>query len=61
MSGHDEMHPIADRWGRIKNFDFCSEEEPVVTWHYMLWIQPSTATIKVRDKDDKDWIIIVQG
>lgn len=55
MSGHDAMHPIADVWGRLKNFDFCAEEAPVITWPYMLWIKPSTREMKVRNMADTAW------
>lgn len=56
MAGNDKTHPIADEWGRIKNFDFCAEEEPTTTWPYMVWIQPSTGSLKVRNWLDTEWV-----
>lgn len=56
MSGHDDTHLIGDKWGRIKNIDICSEAEPTTTWPYMMWIKPSTAELKVRNKADTAWV-----
>jgi len=61
MSGVDKTHAIADRHGRLRSFDFCSTEEPTETWPYMLWINPATTVIRVRNADDADWIVITGG
>lgn len=61
MSGSDKMHPIADWWGRIHNFDFCSETEPANPLPYMTWINPTTQEIKVRNRANTAWIPISGG
>lgn len=61
MSSTDHIHPIYDQFGRQRNFDFCAEAEPAETWPYMLWINPSTQAVKVRDKDDAGWITVGGG
>lgn len=58
MSGHDDTHIIADRWGRAKNFDFCGEVEPSTTWAYMLWIDTGYNTVKIRNAADDAWVTI---
>lgn len=61
MPGNDKTHIIADKWGRIRNLDVCAETEPTQTWPYMMWIQPSTETLKVRNQADDGWISIGGG
>lgn len=61
MSGHDDTHLIGDEWGRVKNIDICSEAEPITTWPYMMWIQPSTQNIRVRNRADTGWITVGGG
>lgn len=58
MSGHDKMHLIGDRHGRVRNIDVCAEGEPTTTWPYMLWIKPSTGAIKVRNAADTGWVSV---
>jgi len=58
MPGDNVIHPIYDRWGRLINFDFCSEVEPPETRPYMTWINPDARQLKVRDKDDAGWTTI---
>jgi hypothetical protein len=58
MPGNDVIHPIYDRWGRLINFDFCSEIEPTETRPYMTWIDPGAQVLKVRAQDDSDWLTI---
>lgn len=58
MAGTNGMHPITDKWGRLRNFDFCSETEPTKTWPYMAWINPASGELKVRNRTDTDWIAV---
>jgi len=61
MPGNDVIHPICDRWGRQRNWDFCSVAEPARTWPYMLWISPAEQRLRVRNASDDDWIAIGGG
>lgn len=61
MSGNDDTHVIGDEWGRIKNIDVCSEAEPTTTWPYMMWIQPSAQTLRIRNRTNTAWATVGGG
>jgi hypothetical protein len=61
VSGTDDMHLIGDKWGRIRNIDVCSEEAPTITWPYMLWVKPTSQSLRVRNRTDTAWVTIGGG
>ncbi len=55
------IRPLADRWGRLRNFSFSSETEPTQTWPGCTWINPATGVIRVRNAADSAWVVAGGG